>query len=84
MPEIFIIDAEWNVCSNCEYWDPEPEQVIWGRCYRYPPQAVITKEGEIDWVFPKTEARSGCGEFIKRLVGRIPIQIEGDIDGEGI
>jgi len=84
MAEIYIVDIEWNVCSNCEHWDKDIEDPIWGRCREGPAQPVIIREGVVEWRQPKMEARAGCGRFVQSLVGKIPIQVEGEGDAEGL
>lgn len=82
MAEIYVIDLEWHVCDNCEYWHREGRSQ-WGRCKERPPQGFLVGQ-EIRWLFPKMHLTEGCGAFQKRLVGTIPIQVEGDIDVESI
>ena len=79
-------------CENCEWWDMEGEELPvpgkpnWGRCHVGPAQGIfINTENRtsIDWLHPKMEAGDFCGDFAQRIVGRLPIQIEGGEDAEG-
>jgi len=82
MTEIYIIDAEWPVCDNCEFWHQE-EKPEWGRCKERPAQGFLVGR-EIKWLFPKMHLTEGCGQFVRRLMGRTTIQVEGPTDAEGI
>lgn len=79
MAEIYVIDSEWEVCDNCEYWHRE-DKSEWGRCQQEPPQGFVIGK-QIQWLFPKMHATAGCGAFHRRAIGRVPIQIEGEADG---
>ena len=70
-------------CGNCEWWEGEAQ---WGRCHVNPPQGIFINtehRTSIDWLHPKVEENDFCGQFSQRIVGRLPIQVEGGEDAEG-
>ena len=80
MAEIVVIDSEWEVCSNCEYWHQDEKDPLWGRCCEGPPQGFLAGN-EVTWLNPHMHAKAGCGRFVRRVIGRTTIQVEGEANG---
>ena len=50
-------------CENCRFFRGA-ETDDYGACLRYPPQIEVSAEGyRTDWIFPKVNKFSRCGEW---------------------
>lgn len=53
-------------CENCRFFDSLSLSMEDDRatCLRYPPQIEVSQEGyRTDWLFPKVNKTSRCGEW---------------------
>lgn len=52
-------------CTTCFYavMEADPDGVVVRECHRFPPQVVVSEEGEVEQTFPLAEAGMWCGEW---------------------
>lgn len=75
------MDDQPRKCENCEYYaDEEVRAEGSGRCHLEPRQWVYT-EGFHGWRYPIQQADDWCGGFVQRIIGKMTMEVEGDVGG---
>lgn len=67
--------SEIGRCGSCRFWsgyktEDARNDYIHGMCRRHAPIVVESNyRGSGETVWPKTEGRDGCGDFVRELPG---------------
>lgn len=61
-----------TICANCTYWKRHEgesllEQAETGECKRFPPQIILTDDGNGVCIRPSTGFKDFCGEYQPRI-----------------